>query len=45
MFGPRKPDPKVAKRELKNNIILFAGIVVTARVAPLVFHVAQSLSK
>lgn len=38
MFAPRKPDPELAKKELRTHALYLAGWVVAIRVLPYLLH-------
>lgn len=37
----QKRDPKKSRAELKNNLAIFAGIIVVCRASVLLLHLAQ----
>lgn len=40
-FIARKPDPAVARAELRRNLALFGAAILAARVTPYVLHLLQ----
>lgn len=41
-FVPRRPDPQVAKAELRRNLTVFGAAVVAVRAIPYVLNLFQS---
>jgi hypothetical protein len=41
---PSRPNPKKAHKELRSNLLVFATLVVAARLTPYILHLGQKAS-